>query len=77
MARSSLFAETTVNGRPRWLKVEHLPVSRAVTYKLIKEGLISSVLLTWPGSKRGVRLIDSDSFDAYLEQLAKKEPANT
>src|SRR5438132_13670240 len=40
------------------------------TYKLIDAGLISSVVVTWPGSRRGRRLIDGDSLDSYLETLA-------
>jgi hypothetical protein len=50
-----------------------MPFSRAVTYKLIDAGLISSVVVSWPGSKRGRRLIDGDSLDAYLEMLTAKQ----
>jgi hypothetical protein len=50
-----------------------MPFSRAVTYKLIDAGLISSVVVTWPGSRRGRRLIDGDSLDSYLEALAAKQ----
>jgi hypothetical protein len=52
-----------------------MPFSRAVTYKLIDAGLISSVVVSWPGSKRGRRLIDGDSLDAYLEKLTAKQAA--
>jgi hypothetical protein len=52
-----------------------MPFSRAVTYKLIDAGLISSVMVCWPGSKRGRRLIDADSLDAYLERLTAKQAA--
>jgi hypothetical protein len=52
-----------------------MPFSRAVTYKLIDSGLISSVVVSWPGSKRGRRLIDADSLDAYLERLTAKQAA--
>jgi hypothetical protein len=50
-----------------------MPFSRAITYKLIDAGLISSVIVTWPGSRRGRRLIDGDSLDSYLETLAAKQ----
>ena len=52
-----------------------MPFSRAVTYKLIDSGLISSVVVSWPGSKRGRRLIDADSLDGYLEKLTAKQAA--
>jgi hypothetical protein len=54
------------------LQVDEMPFSRAITYKLIDAGLISSVVVTWPGSRRGRRLIDGDSLDSYLEALAAK-----
>jgi hypothetical protein len=59
----------------RWLHVDEMPFSRAITYKLIDAGLISSVVVTWPGSRRGRRLIDGDSLDSYLETLAAKPHA--
>jgi hypothetical protein len=55
------------------LQVDEMPFSRASTYKLIDAGLISSVVVTWPGSRRGRRLIDGDSLDSYLETLAAKQ----
>ncbi|HEV3210579.1 MAG TPA: hypothetical protein VGY91_09970 [Chthoniobacterales bacterium] len=48
-----------------------MPFSRAITYKLIDAGL--SVVVTWPGSRRGRRLIDGDSLDSYLEGLTAKQ----
>jgi hypothetical protein len=50
-----------------------MPFSRAITYKLIGAELISSVVVTWPGSGRGRRLIDGDSLDSYLESLTAKQ----
>jgi hypothetical protein len=70
---STLFAETNAKGRPRWLRVEQLPFSRAVAYTLINKGVVNSVLMTWPGSKRGTRLIDADSLDRYLEGLMQEQ----
>jgi hypothetical protein len=67
------FTETNKNGRPRWMRIEQLPFSRATAYQLINKGVVRSVLMTWPGSKRGTRLVDSDSLDEYLESLMAKE----
>ena len=55
------------------MQVDEMPFSRAITYKLIDAGLISSVVVTWPGSRRGRRLIDGDSLDSYLETLTAKQ----
>ena len=71
--RSQLLTELSRSGRRRWLQVDEMPFSRASTYKLIDAGLISSVVVTWPGSRRGRRLIDGDSLDSYLETLAAKQ----
>jgi hypothetical protein len=71
--RLQLLSEMSRSGRRRWLQVDEMPFSRAVTYKLIDAGLISSVVVTWPGSRRGRRLIDGDSLDCYLESLTAKQ----
>jgi hypothetical protein len=47
--------------------INEMPFSRGITYKLIDAELISSVVVTWPGSRRGRRLIDADSLDSYLD----------
>ena len=60
-------------GRMRWLDVDDVPLGRAVVYKMIRSGQLQSVLVNWPGSKRGRRLIDGDSLDSYLEDLAAKQ----
>jgi len=71
--RSQLLSEISRSGRRRWLQVDEMPFSRAITYNLIDAGLISSVVVTWPGSRRGRRLIDGDSLDSYLESLTAKQ----
>ena len=71
--RSQLLSEISRSGRRRWLQVDEMPFSRAITYKLIGAGLISSVVVTWPGSRRGRRLIDGDSLDSYLGSLTTKQ----
>jgi hypothetical protein len=68
-----LLSEISRSGRRRWLQVDEMPFSRAITYKLIDAGLISSVVVIWPGSRRGRRLIDGDSLDSYLESLTAKQ----
>jgi len=71
--RSQLLSAKNRSGRRRWLQVDEMPFSRAITYKLIEAGLISSVVVTWPGSRRGRRLIDGDRLDSYLESLTAKQ----
>jgi hypothetical protein len=68
-----LLSETNRNGRPRWLRVNQLPFSRAIAYKLINSGAIASVLLRLPDSRKGMRLVDSDSLDRFLEGLATNQ----
>jgi hypothetical protein len=72
---SQMFAERGSTGRARWLKINELPVSRSVAYELINSGVVASVLLTWPGSKRGIRLVDSDSLASYIEKLMAQQGA--
>jgi hypothetical protein len=71
--RSQLPSEISRSGRRRWLQVDQMPFIRAITYMLIDAGLVSSVVVTWPGSRRGRRLIDGDSLDSYLERLTAKQ----
>jgi hypothetical protein len=68
-----LLLETNKRGRRRWLRVDEGPFSRVFCYKLIDLGLVDSVLLRLPGSKKGIRLIDGDSLDQYLEKLAAEQ----
>jgi hypothetical protein len=53
--------------------MSELPFSRVYGYRLIEAGVLSSVLLKTPGSQKGIRLIDSDSLDRYLENLAAEQ----
>jgi hypothetical protein len=50
-----------------------MPFSRGYTYQLIDEGVLFSVELKLPGSKRSVRLIDADSLDRYLLKLGREQ----
>jgi hypothetical protein len=74
-ARAEFFRETGRSGRGRWLSVEQSPFSRAYTYRLINEGLVASVAVTLPGSRRSRRLIDGDSLDRFLETLMSEQQA--
>lgn len=70
---SSLLAERTSSGRRRWLRVNEMPFSRRYVYGLIAEGKVTSVLLKIGNSKKGCRLIDGDSLDQFLLELAEQQ----
>jgi hypothetical protein len=70
---SSLLSQTEKHTRQRWIRVNQLPFSRGYTYKLLAIGALESVLVQSRGSKKGVRLIDGDSLDRYLEGLAAEQ----
>jgi hypothetical protein len=53
--------------------MSELPFSRVYGYRLIEAGVLSSVLLKTPGSQKGIRLVDSDSLDSYLENLTEQQ----
>ncbi len=53
-----------------------MPFSRAITYKLMDAGLISSVVVTWPGSSRDRRLIDGDVW-LVLERITQNSFAGS
>jgi hypothetical protein len=70
---NQLLTEVTANNRLRWGRMGKLPFSRVHAYRLIEAGILSSVLLKLPGSKKSIRLVDLDSLDRYLEKLAAEE----
>jgi hypothetical protein len=66
--------------RSQWLRVKQVvaayPLTRARIYRLIQAGQIKSFVLKDRGKLRGIRLIDRDSLDDYLQKaatLAEKE----
>jgi hypothetical protein len=73
MVSTNLLNEISTSGRRRWLRVKELPWSRALTYSMLRAGVLQSILLTYPGCVKGLRLIDGDSLDRYVDGLAKKE----
>jgi hypothetical protein len=70
---SVLRTETNASGRPRWLRMHQLPFSRVYGYRLINDGLIESVLVKTPGNRKGIRLVDGNSLDRFLEKLAAEQ----
>ena len=60
----------------RWIRVnqalQFYPWKRSKLYELMSCGAIKSFVYREPGCRRGIRLIDKDSIDAYLEQRALK-----
>jgi hypothetical protein len=57
----------------KWLRLDELPIGRTLANQLIKQGLLFSVTVGAPGSKRGVRLVSADSLDDYLNALGLKQ----
>ena len=59
--------------RCRYLRVEqaveYCPFKKSKLYDLLRRGDIKSFLLKQPGCTHGIRLIDRDSVDAYLERM--------
>lgn len=72
-AHREFIRERGKSGRGRWISVDESPFSRAFTYRLIKEGLVASVSISLPGSRRNRRLLDGDSLDALLERLMAEQ----
>jgi Helix-turn-helix domain len=62
--------------RSRYLRVQQVldyyPFKRAKLYQYIAAGDIKSFVLKERGALRGIRLIDRDSLDAFLESQAIK-----
>ena len=60
----------------RWIRVnqalQFYPWKRSKLYELMSCGAIKSFVCREPGCRRGIRLIDKDSVDAYLEEAALK-----
>jgi hypothetical protein len=57
---------------PRWLRiptaVKYAGLSRSKLYELLSEGRIRSVCVkSHKGAERGVRLIDRESIDLFME----------
>jgi hypothetical protein len=79
--------QNTYNGpvtlNPRWLRipsaVKYSGLSRSRLYELLAQGLIKSLCLkSHNKALRGVRLIDKESIDLFMESLRQvvSEPIN-
>jgi hypothetical protein len=70
-----MFAHEIVQGpttlKPRWLRVpaavSYSGISRAKFYILMSEGQIKSAAICSRGKLRGIRVVDRESIDAFLE----------
>jgi hypothetical protein len=74
---NQLQTETFADGLPirsRYLRVHQVlswyPFKRAFFYDLLGRGLIKSFVLKDKGALRGIRLVDRDSIDQYLDVKA-------
>jgi hypothetical protein len=74
---SQIQTETFPDGLPirsRYLRVQQVlawyPFKRAYFYELLSRGEIKSFLLKDKGALHGIRLVDRDSIDLYLERKA-------
>jgi hypothetical protein len=71
-ARTSI--PDTISKPLRVGRIRGLPVSKSLAERLIREGIVKSYTPVAPGSKRGPRLIDLDSFEAWI-LTGKREEA--
>jgi hypothetical protein len=65
----------TVTLAPRWLRVpgavKYSGLSRSKLYELLSDGRIRSICVrSQEGAQRGVRLIDRESIDSFMESQA-------
>jgi hypothetical protein len=60
-----------------WLRMSQLPIGNTLARTLISQGLLDSVLVASPGSKRGVRLVSQESLDRYFKSLLPEGNAET
>jgi hypothetical protein len=56
-----------------WLRFRQLPFSETFSRKMIDKGIFVSAVINEPGKRRGVRLIQSQSIDNFLQQLAAEQ----
>ncbi len=60
----------------RWIRfsqaLEWYPFKRAKLYELIRSGQVKSFVLAKPGASRGLRLVDRESMDEFLQKAAEQ-----
>jgi hypothetical protein len=77
LGSKQIHLETYPDGVPirsRYLRVQQTlyfyPIKRSKLYQYLASGEIKSFVLKEKGALRGIRLIDRDSLDAFLESHA-------
>jgi hypothetical protein len=67
--------------KPRWLRVpgatRYSGMGRSLIYEAIKDNKIKSVCVRKKNCVRGIRLINADSLDAFLESFVEERPQLT
>jgi hypothetical protein len=70
----------TQNIPPRWLRIPqaigYSGIGERTLEKLISSGQVVSAHVLLPGNTRGVRLIDRQSLDAFIESAISNPPAD-
>ncbi len=56
-----------------YVPINQLPIGETLTRKLINEDVLFSIVVGSPGSRRGVRLVSLESWEAYTKSLAKEQ----
>lgn len=56
-----------------YIPLNQLPIGETLTRKLIDEDILFSIVVGSPGSRRGVRLVSLESWEAYTNSLAKEQ----
>src|ERR1700747_176021 len=59
-----------------WLRMAQLPIGATLARKLIGLGHLDSIVVSSPGSRRGVRLVSQESWNCYCRSLYEKQTAN-
>jgi hypothetical protein len=56
-----------------YIPLGQLPIGETLARKLINEDVLFSIVVGSPGSRRGVRLVSLESWEAYTSSLAKEQ----
>jgi len=71
--RDRVRTATELELEPRYLRISQASyvsgISRTRLFALIAEGEIKSRYLVQPGNKRGIRLVDAQSLERYIESF--------
>jgi hypothetical protein len=75
MSKDAFSGKPSQTRKTRWLRLTDLPFCRATSYRMIEKGLLVSISLRLPGSRRTIRLIDAESLDRYVLKLGREQQA--